>query len=179
MVVENNETATIEINRIKAEVSNLLPFEPAGLPGVKVKAEVFFGLCDQKCELCKNGIDSTHRCPKCGKLPREYKDKEQDPLDGTGDYTPEGLFDLIFSPLHLGPRCGEYFIRLACLIYTFGILLGGNVCGPKHPLRYKFDRMMEIIINYYLNRNNGLSPVVLYKAKEGGAGNTNCGNAFK
>ena len=70
---------------------------------------------------------------------KDFKCCEQDPMEGFDDFTPESLFDLTFSPLHLGVRAGEHCIRLACLLFTFGIVSGQtrkneNQCEPKHPL---------------------------------------------
>ena len=106
----------------------------------------------------------------------EFKHCEQDPMEGSADFTPQSLFDLTFSPLHTGPRAGEHFIRLACLIGTFGIASGQNQCGPKHPLKAKFDEKKKQICDYFLNRT---PKIVLYKVKEGEIGNSNCGNTFK
>ena len=102
-------------------------------------------------------------------------------MEGSDDFTPQSLLDLTFSPLHLGMRAGEHFIRLACLIFTFGIVSLDNdryqnQCGPKHPLRQKFEEKFNQICNFYQNR---VPKIVLYKVKEGGIGNSNCGPTFK
>ena len=62
---------------------------------------------------------------------------------------------------------------------AFGITLGSNTCGPTHPLYPRFKEKWEAIKDYYLNRDGGKAKLVLFRAKEGGRGNTNCGNTFK
>ena len=98
-------------------------------------------------------------------------------------FSPESFFDLTFTPLHLGQRTGETFIRVACLIFAFfGCVLpmkGSNTCGPKHKLYGRFSKKMEEIKDYYMNRDEGRPKLVLYRAKEGVAGNSNCGPTFK
>ena len=74
-------------------------------------------------------------CPKCILLPAFYTLNPQDPLlSEGGDRTQirfkiEAIFELIFSPLHIDLRCGEGFIRLACLD-----AVGLAECGPQNPL---------------------------------------------
>ena len=51
------------------------------------------------------------RCPKCGDLPRQYKARGQCPLGGSHIFTPESLWDLIFSPLHVGLRSVDGLLR--------------------------------------------------------------------
>ena len=182
MTAENDETLDIELNRLQTEVDTLVPFNLAPndpeFEGIMVKIEPIFGLADNKAENAKFGNTSQWRCPKCGKLPREFKACKQDECGEPDCFTPQSLYDLTFTVLHIGPRVGEYFIRLACLIYVFG-MLGGNTCGEKHPLYWKFCQKKEEIKDYYLNRDGDKTPVVLYRAKEGVAGNSNCGNSFK
>ena len=171
-----------EIARLQDEVRNLVPFEWA--PGVIVRVEPIFSQVDQKAENAKEKNTSQKKCPKCHLLPRQYKSNPQDPLGGgglgLGSFSPESLFDLTFSPLHFGPRCGEHLIRLSCLVHAFGDHLeAGNTCGPTHPLYHKYLEKKEMIKSHYLNRPNGKSKVVLYRVVEGGVGNSNTGGCFK
>ena len=74
-----------------------------------IELKPIFGLAENKAENAKL------RCPKCGKLPREFKACKQDECGEPDYFTPQSLYDLTFTVLQIGPRVGEYFIRLACL----------------------------------------------------------------
>ena len=109
-------------------------------------------------------------CPKCLLLPRQYMQMEQDPLlseGGVQSFTPQSLFELIFSPLHVDLRCGEGWIRLACLA-----AVGLSQCGKTHPLYWMFERKMGEIIAAYLNRER---PIILNKIRPGNKGTSNTG----
>ena len=58
----------------------------------------------QKVENCNSDNPCAKRCPKCKLLPREYKPLGQTPLGGDETFSPEDLWDLILSPLHVGLR---------------------------------------------------------------------------
>ena len=87
MVPENDQNLTIELNRINAEIAALIPFEYA--PGIKIKIEPILGSADGKTENKKKGNDSQKQCPKCGKLPKDYKGLPQvRPLKNLLKYIP-------------------------------------------------------------------------------------------
>ena len=98
------ENLKAENERIKREVAALKKFDFA--PGVIVDLKPIYSLADQKAENSKNENPCSQRCPKCHQLPWEYKNRDQDPLSTDGDsydgfYSPESLFDLTFSLLHV------------------------------------------------------------------------------
>ena len=98
------ENLKAENERIKREVAALKKFDFA--PGVIVDLQPIYSLADQKAENSKNDNPCSQRCPKCHQLPWEYKNRDQDPLSTDGDnydgfYSPESLFDLTFSLLHV------------------------------------------------------------------------------
>ena len=101
------------------------------------------------------------RCPKCGALPREYKLRGQCPLGGSHIFTPEGLWDLIFSPLHVGLRGVDGLIRLACLLY-----IDHPTCTQHHLDRY--NDFMTQIQQAYLNRPGHSKLYIKFVTPDGG-----------
>ena len=101
------------------------------------------------------------RCPKCGALPREYKLRGQCPLGGSHVFTPEGLWDLIFSPLHVGLRGVDGLIRLACLLY-----IDHPTCTQHHLDRY--NDFMTQIQQAYLNRPGHSKLYIKFVTPDGG-----------
>ena len=168
----------VELIRIISEKDNLKPFEYA--PGILVKIEPILSQIDQKTENAYSKLrsqhlpirhtGSQHRCPKCFRLPWEYHDDDQDDFDDPHSFTPESIFDLIFSLLHIDLRCGEGWIRLACLA-----AVGLSECGPTHPLYYKFKAKMDEIVLAYLNRPRPHKRIVLNKIRPGNKGSSNTG----
>ena len=165
--------------RIISAKNALVPFEYA--PGILVKIEPILSQIDQKTEnayaklrsqhLPIRHTGSQHRCPKCFRLPWEYKGKDQDKFDDPNNtFSPEDIFDLIFSLLHIDLRCGEGWIRLACLA-----AVGLPECGPTHPLYYKYQAKMDEIVLAYLNRPRPHKRVVLNKIRPGNKGSSNTG----
>ena len=81
-------------------------------------------------------------------MPRQYKLLAQDPLGGGGIFSPEELWDLIFSPLHVGLRSIDGLLRLACLLF-----IDSPVCSAV--LKEQYDYFMRLIQEAYLNRGDG------------------------
>ena len=72
----------------------------------------------------------------------------QDPLGGGAIFTPEELWEIILSPLHVGLRGVDGLLRLACLLY-----IESPTCFAH--LKPKYDEFMNMIQEAYLNRGDG------------------------
>ena len=108
------------------------------------------------------GNASQQRCPKCGKLPREYKDiANRSPLGGGGTFTPAELWDLIFSPLHVGLRSIDGLLRLSGLVY-----IDHPTCTAAHLDRYNqnFTRIQDV----YMNRPGHKKLAIKFITPDGG-----------
>ena len=87
---------------------------------------------------------------------------------GPRSFTPQTLFDLTMSPLHIDLRCGESLLRLACLEAA-----GQHPeCGKTHPDYPKYIQKMKDIEQAYLD---GDEKVILNKILPGNKGTSNTG----
>ena len=108
------------------------------------------------------GNTSQRRCPKCGKLPHEYKDIcHRSPLGGGGSFTPAELWDLIFSPLHVGLRSVDGLLRLSGLV-----CIDHPTCTRDHKKQY--DDNFTRIQNAYMNRPGHKKLAIKFVTPDGG-----------
>ena len=162
-----------EIARLTAEKDVLIQNPYTFRPGIRFHFKPILCLCDGKVENAKVGNTSQQRCPKCGKLPWEYKlVVEQDPMGGSDIFTVEELWDIILSPLHIALRGVDGWIRLACL-KTFGIAF----CAKENEKQYE-DRFKEIQ-QAYLDRGDDFKKIYVGFVRPDGGTSTNGFDDFR
>ena len=91
-VNESKETATAEIDRLKKEARELIPY--ISEDNIKVTFTVFFSMCDQKIENFKWHNSSAMRCPFCRVLQTSFH------LDLDFEADQVSLDDCCMSVLH-------------------------------------------------------------------------------
>ena len=106
-VNEDKKNAKTEIDRLKKEARNLVPYISEN--GLKVCFTVFFSMCDQKIENIKWNNNCNMRCPFCLFLQTQFHEE----LDFEADM--DSLGDLCMSILHFLLRFFEHFLKVLLL----------------------------------------------------------------
>ena len=103
-VHESTENAKQEINRLKAEAENLVPFVSDS--GLKVNFLVFFSMCDQKIENLKWDNFCSMRCPFCRFLQSCFHEDLLFIVDV------HAIGDCCISDLHFLLRVFDHFLKV-------------------------------------------------------------------
>ena len=111
-MVDENQHGQAEIDRLQAEIENLVPYVPESLSedNIEVKYEAIFCCVDGKTINAQLRNRWQARCPFYGAVPDDLKAGGDRPTD------PAKLQHLQVAPLHVLLRSGEGFFKGICIL---------------------------------------------------------------